>query len=535
MANGKSQAMPHQTRPPNRQKTKALSSFTPSTTVTPPWAGGSASAGNPYIKRNYSQIVAEAQSVNQTSTLIQFKLTKISSGDDKPQSLTYSQLGEFLFEQLKIDPNSCLGIDLTTGRYDTRELLLKKGTDTSAILTSTPHTFKGHEIRATLLSTQVTKVTFKHVPLTVPDEEILHLCCHYGELVDGIVHRDPITIGGTNRYTLASSTRWVEVNLTPGKTFHNYYWLGGPLPGDVGRRVTVLHQNQPRQCSWCFKYAPTSTSSNPNVCKGGGDGKTCKTQGTPRAKMSAYIDYLKTEGYTSLKDQHFAPQVAFPSLQGGKNSTNADVDEADHISEEESMEDFDNGDLSDIPAKKGPIEAKPETSSTEGEVDQEETPPEGDEKPPEEGNSSSSATSKPAQKSPFRKPPQQMGKSEKELTRYVRGDKELKDIPEHMQKYAQYAISQEYVEIDPKNPKNATLTPLGHEKFLREPKNSVNAVTTKRVKYDDLHSKIMALIKDQLCQPGGSKKEKARLHSESSPDGKESQSKSQRTGPSAEK
>ena len=30
--------------------------------------------------------------------------------------------------------------------------------------------------------------------------------------------------------------------------------------------------------------------------------------------MSAYIEYLKTEGYTSLKDQFLAPQTAFPSL-----------------------------------------------------------------------------------------------------------------------------------------------------------------------------------------------------------------------------
>ena len=148
------------------------------------------------------------------------------------------------------------------------------------------------------------------------------------------------------------------------------------------------------------------------------------------------------------------------------------------------------------------------------------------------------ATSKPSRKSPFKKPPQQLSKSEKELTKYVKGDKELRDIPEYMQKYAQYAITQAYVEIDPKNPKNASLTPLGQEKFLQEPKNNVNGVATKRVKYDELHNKIMALIKDQLCQPGvksGSKKEKARLHSESSPDGKQSQSKTQRTGPSSDK
>ena len=126
---------------------------------------------------------------------------------NQPQNLTFSQFGEFLFDQLKINPDSCLGIDLSTGRYDTRELMLKNGTDTSTIVTMTPHIFKGHEIIATSLTSTVTKVTFRHVPLYIPDEELLHLCCHYGELVDGKVHRDQVTIGNANRHTLPCSTR----------------------------------------------------------------------------------------------------------------------------------------------------------------------------------------------------------------------------------------------------------------------------------------------------------------------------------------
>ena len=48
------------------------------------------------------------------------------------------------------------------------------------------------------------------------------------------------------------------------------------------------------------------------------------------------------------------------------------------------------------------------------------------------------------------------------------GDKELKDIPEHMQKYAQYAISQEYVEIDPKNVRFPFLQDIPIENVLYE-------------------------------------------------------------------
>ena len=71
--------------------------------------------------------------------------------------------------------------------------------------------------------------------------------------------------------------------------------------------------------------------------------------------MSAYIEYLKTEGYTSLKDQFLAPQTAFPSLH---DTTTADVDNADHISEEETSEDAE-----ESPAEVTPTEVTPETPS----------------------------------------------------------------------------------------------------------------------------------------------------------------------------
>ena len=67
--------------------------------------------------------------------------------------------------------------------------------------------------------------------------------------------------------------------------------------------------------------------------------------------MSAYIEYLKTEGYISLKDQHFAPQTAFPSLQEERSSSNDDVDKADHISEEENLEE-----VQEVPPKDAPSE-----------------------------------------------------------------------------------------------------------------------------------------------------------------------------------
>ena len=76
MANETPQVLPHQPRPPSQRSSRPTSSFKPCTTATSPWAGGSASAGNPHIKRNYAQIIADARDTTSNPTLIQFKLEK---------------------------------------------------------------------------------------------------------------------------------------------------------------------------------------------------------------------------------------------------------------------------------------------------------------------------------------------------------------------------------------------------------------------------------------------------------------------------
>ena len=515
------EARPHPTRPPSRPP----SSFTPCTTATPPWAGGSASAGNPHIKRNYSQIIADASADDSSSILIQFKLTKVAIDGKKPYNLSFSQFGEFLFDVLKVNPDSCLGIDLSTGRYDTRELQLKTGTDISAITSpTTPHMFKGHEITATLLSSQVTRVTFKQVPLSVPDEEILHLCCHYGELLNGEVHRESVTIGGANRYTLTSSTRWVEVKLFPGKTFHNYYWLGGPLPGDVGRRVTVLHPNQPRQCGWCFKYPPSSSSTPPtlNVCRGGGDGKTCKSQNTPRAKMSSYIEYLKSEGYISLRDQYLAPHVAFPSLQGDKPIIYEKVDAAD-ISGADDEEEDDEG--AEGTSEAGALPDLTVKSSSSEEVV----------KPQKEPLTSpfikplpNISPGKPGRES------QNIQKFEKPMAAWVRDSDPVDD--DYLNKYALLALNKGVVVLDAGgDPEKVQLTLKGESKFLQHSQSSIGGNPSRQGRFDTMKTRVWDLLKDPSVQAnytsraGGGKKEHARLHSESSPGGDQSQSKNQRT------
>ena len=488
MATGRtdtSRAPHHQTRPPSQSSSSRPAA---STAATPPWAGGSPSAGNSFIKRSYSEIIAAAKSTT-SSTLIQFKISKVVTDEVKPPNLQDSDFGEFLFDFLKIDAKCCLGIDVATGRYDTKELLVKADTDLTNITTSEPHLFKQHHIYATVLSSQVTKVTFKNVPLYVPDEEILHLCCHYGELTDGVVYKDSITLGIAAKHSLPSSTRWVTVRLHPGKSFRNFYWLAGPLSGDVGRRITVLHSNQPRQCSHCFKYSPSSASSpiTKADCPGGGDGKTCKSSGTPRAKMSNYIELLRTEGYVSLRDQHFSVQTAFPSLRGdGKKQDNvlANIDAADH--DLDALEDPDllQGKVGEI-QEKG---AQPLPSFSAPVVPVESKLPKFDSKRS-----------------------QRPGKAEKSLKKYIsQGNPPLKDTD--LKHFAVDSLVSGDILL--KADGQAELSPTKGEIFWKGFEDSVDRTPLSRARLDEVKKKVW----EQLNKPSVQAESKQKL--EASPEGK---------------
>ena len=497
---------PHPSRPPSQQSSSGPSILSSSTTATPPWAGGSASTGNPFIKRTYQEIIEEANSSN-SSVLIQFKLTKVITNGVKPPSLTYADFGEFLFDVLKIDPNSCLEIDLSTGRYDTKELLLKAGTDTTAITTPHgPHVFKFHEITTNVMSNQVTKVVFKNVPISVPDEEILHLCCQYGTPTDGKVHKDSVTIGGATRYTITSSTRWVQVQLLPGKTFRNYYWLAGPLPGDVGRRITVLHPNQPRQCSWCFKYPPTSASTplTSEHCRGGGDGKNCEKLKTPREKMSKYIETLKKEGYVSLRDQYLAPQADFPTLSGKEpllEKVLAKVDSADQLDEEPEDEDHDNGDQTPLISPKTVAEVS-SVSVVSPSLTQ-------------EGPGSKSGAPIVRRRQP---------KIEDALVSYICNSGDLSD--DKVRKYAMHALEVQDVVLDEGgDPEKVSLASESDSLFLEQSKAAAGRSKEKKQRFSEVEKRVWAHLRDKKLQTefkqrwgseGGGKKEKARLHSQTS-------------------
>ena len=220
----------------------------------------------------------------------------------KARTLTEADISEFLFDEINLKVEDCLGIALRTHRYDTKEVKLKKGVDPTQYIRTKPIMFKDHEITVTKQMNNLTKVTLKNVPLNVPDEEIIHLCKVYGEpVMNKVDYKHPTRISRG----IPGSTRYVEMKMNPGMQFENFYWVEGPLSDDQGCRITVLHAGQVQQCSHCLRRAPS--------CPGGGNGKACESLKTERGKLADYMRYLKEKlNYTSLKMMYLQEQ--FPAL-----------------------------------------------------------------------------------------------------------------------------------------------------------------------------------------------------------------------------
>ena len=300
-------AMGAGTRPPDQGRHPSSSSTAstppPRSAGTPAWAGARSASGDSFIGRPYNQIIAESTSTN-LPILLQIHLFKVYNRDlpdSKPMNLSELHMSQHIFEKLKIPPTCCIELDMQTGRYEKRELLVSPNTDLAdALTTDTPKLFRQHEVRVTVISNQATKVTFKGVPISVPNEEILHLCSHYGKLVDGIVYRQIIRLGGNIRPVINNSTRSVEVQLHPGKFLKNFYWLSGPTQvREAGESQFSTQTSRPSVAT------VSSTLPHPRLLPcliytvEGGNGKICKSRDTERTSMNAYIKALKDEGYTS--------------------------------------------------------------------------------------------------------------------------------------------------------------------------------------------------------------------------------------------
>ena len=99
-------------------------------------------------------------------------------------------------------------------------------------VTNTPILFKEYYVSVNKQLNNITRVTFKNVPINVPNEEILHLCKQYGKPLDNKVYFETLT--NSRNKGMRGSTRYVDVELSKGSSMMNLYWLEGPFSGDQG-------------------------------------------------------------------------------------------------------------------------------------------------------------------------------------------------------------------------------------------------------------------------------------------------------------
>ena len=285
------------------------------------------SSRGPTNMRSFAQILEQEK---KDRNILELRINKIRTDEAVPPPLNSNNMlaedvGELLFDILRLNPAHCLAYDYNTGRNDTKQVKLKPGIPVADILAKSPLEFKGFKVVVSQQRLNITRVTFKNVPLNVPDEEIIHLCMSYGSPVENKVQYEVLRNSRNKGHT--GSTRFVDMELNEDSSFNNYYWMEGPFPGDQGRRVLVLHSGQAQQCSNCLKVGPN--------CPAAGNGKLCKDEfKTPREKMSVYMNSLKiTQNYTSLKTQYLESQVRrYPLMGGGIASLGVnDMDNVDAI------------------------------------------------------------------------------------------------------------------------------------------------------------------------------------------------------------
>ena len=277
-------------------------------TKAPAW-GACGGLGGGQQCRSFQQIIEDEKRNRNIIEIQLVKDTENNNDENSHRALTFDELGELIFDVIGIPPSDCLTFDYTS-RADIKQIKLKPTVSADQYVTVTAINFKGFEVSVRKQLNNVTRVTFKNVPINVPDEEVINLCKSYGTPLDQKVMYE--SMNNTRNKGMQGSTRFVDMQFNQGMNMMNYYWMEGPLSGDQGKRVLVLHNGQIPQCSHCLRRAGNGG------CPAGGNGKACNLLKTPRAKMAQYMQSLREKiGYVSLKTRFLELQAKnFPSLQG---------------------------------------------------------------------------------------------------------------------------------------------------------------------------------------------------------------------------
>ena len=233
--------------------------------------------------------------------------TKSASAEPGKSPMKNDDWGDLIFDAFGVKLEEVTGIGFNAGNKSViaAEVHLKKEIDTTKYVGEIK-VFNGMTFTATEEENASTKVTFKGVPLTVPNEELYHLIRSYGGRVleekvhyEAYVHTTPKGVP----IVVKSNTRYVQATFPPNKRMRRFYWLAGPLPKDPLRRIVAEHSGQlGRDCGHCLR-----NSADPiDPCNYNGKTSACRKyffEG--RLTLSKYLKKLRDEdGYASLKSMY---------------------------------------------------------------------------------------------------------------------------------------------------------------------------------------------------------------------------------------
>ena len=250
------------------------------------------------------QYKALATKARASPRILSIQLQKPSASEQGPEKAPdQSEWGELIFKACGIDPKDIKGIDFQAGGILNCEIKLTESSDLSKYA---GRSGKFHNFNFNILGPAESEVTisFKGVPLSVPDVEIIHLLKAYGykPSKEGVLH-SPIPVTSLDLEVSCSvqesTTRTIRATPPTSKRLRAYYFWAGMQESDLPRRVTVDHKGRgPRQCPHCLK-----SSIDPFPCPFNGKGSACKKHNpTKRTSLAQYNKILKEQdGYQSLK------------------------------------------------------------------------------------------------------------------------------------------------------------------------------------------------------------------------------------------
>ena len=114
--------------------------------------------------KTFQEILAEA---NETRNILEIKLSKLKVENEgvmgKAKNILYKDISILIFDEIGSKPEDCVGVALSTARYDTKEVQVKPGVDPTHYISRGPITFKDHLVEVRLMTGSISRITFKNV------------------------------------------------------------------------------------------------------------------------------------------------------------------------------------------------------------------------------------------------------------------------------------------------------------------------------------------------------------------------------------